>query len=325
MAYLVTGGTGFTGSYIVRDLLKQGKEVVCFQRSGVTPVAREVIGEDDIAKVKIIQGDVSNTLQVFDVIREQGIEIIIHAGYLLRPASELRPAHAVQVNCVGMSNLLEAVRIFGLKRLVWLSSTRALGRSAQFYKEPMVDDDAIFMPDNFYGATKVFCESMARHYFKIFGTDSIGIRMPLIIGYGKTAAAGGQLVQFFREAALDRPVTIGYPDFTQGFGDVEDISDAVLKACDVPTTKTRVFNVTEGHYSLRQLGETVRKVNPRAEVTILDGEGGMITFPQLQPQLATVDSTGARTELGWQPRYSLEESIKKVMNRWREKEGMPKL
>lgn len=325
MAYLVTGGTGYTGSYIVRDLLKQGKEVVSFQRSGITPLSQKIVGSDEITKVKIVQGDVSNTLQVFDVIQKYNIEMIIHTGYLLRPASELKPAYAVQVNCVGMSNLLEAVRLFGIKRLVWLSSTRALGRSAQFYKETMGDDDAIFMPDNFYGATKVMCESMAKHYFNVFNTDSIGLRMPLIIGYGKTASGGGQLAQLFREAALDKPVTIGFPDFISGFTDVEDVSSAVIKACDASTTKTRVFNITEGHYSLRQIGEAIRKINPKVKVTILEGEGGMITIPQLQPQLAIVDSTGAQTELGWKPRYCLEEAIRKVMNHFRQDEGLPPL
>ena len=123
MAYLVIGGTGFIGSYVVRDLVNRGREVVCFQRSGVNPWFRNILGEDNVDKVKIIAGDVSNTLQVFNIIRQNNIEFIIHLSFALPPVSELQPAYALRVNCIGLNNLLEAVRLFGLKRLVWTSSS----------------------------------------------------------------------------------------------------------------------------------------------------------------------------------------------------------
>ena len=125
MAYLVTGGTGFLGSYVVRDLLKEGKEIVCLQRSGVTTWFRDIVGEDNIDKVKIVQGDVSNTLLVFNLIRENNIDVIVHLSFMLPPVSELQPAYALRVNCIVLNNMLEAGRLFGLKRLVWTSSTRA--------------------------------------------------------------------------------------------------------------------------------------------------------------------------------------------------------
>ena len=61
MAYLVTGGMGYIGCRVVRDLLDEGKEFVCFDPAGITPLAREIIGEN-LDRVKIVRGDVGDTV-----------------------------------------------------------------------------------------------------------------------------------------------------------------------------------------------------------------------------------------------------------------------
>ena len=318
MAYLVTGGTGYIGSYVVRDLLKAGKEVVCLQRSGITPVFREVVGEDNVGKVKIIQGDVSNTLQLFDVIRRHGVNLIVHFGYAIPPASEQEPANALRVNCIGMSNLLEAVRLFGLKRLVWTSSTFALGPVFRFHQKPIGDDDAIYQPSTMYGATKALNEFMSRLYFDKFGVDSIAFRLPRTYGIGRWHGAGGVFTEFLRNAALNIPATIEDYDFTTAFLYVEDAAAIIVTACDVPTTKTRVFNAFEGDYTNRQVVETILKINPDARITLVKPEAGVVKgcpYPK-------VDASGVRTELGWQPKHRLEAGIRKCLNYFRHQRGL---
>ncbi len=321
MAYLVTGGTGYIGSFVVRDLLKAGKEVVCLQRSGVTPTFREVVGEDNLSKVKVIQGDQSNMLQVFDIIQRNGIDVIVFIGFIVPPTSEEQPAYALQVNSVAFINMLEAARLFGLKRVVWTSSSNALGSVAELYKEPVGDDTAIYRPIIVYGATKALNEFMTRHYFNKFGVDSIGFRLPLTYGVGRWHGVFLKFIEFFRKVALNIPVTTQNPSEIQNYVYVEDASSIIAKACDVPTTKTRVYNLTEGEYTWRQVVETVCKLNPDAKVTIEETAEGLMTGYVLPK----VDSSGVRTELGWQPKYSLEEGMRKVLNYFRQKEGMPLL
>jgi nucleoside-diphosphate-sugar epimerase len=321
MAYLVTGGTGYIGSYVVRELLKAGKEVVCLQRSGVTPTFREVVGEDNLDKVKVIQGDQSNTLQLFDIISEQGIDLIVDIGFLVPPASEEQPAYALQVNSVAFNNMLEAVRLFNLKRLVWTSSTNSLGRVAELYKEPIGDDDAIYRPSIMYGATKALNEFMARHYFDKFGVDSIGFRLPLTYGVGRWHGVFVKIMEFFRKAALNIPVTTQNPDEFQYYLYVEDASSVIAQACDIPTTKTRVFNIAEGGYTWRQVVETIHRINPEAQVVLEKEAQGLMTGYVLP----RVNTTGIQRELGWQPKYSLEEGLRKVLNYFRQREGMPPL
>lgn len=322
MAYLVTGGMGYIGSRVVRDLLNAGKEVVCLDPAGVTSEAREVIGEQNLGKVKLVKGDVSDAIQVFHIVKENGIDMIIHhafamglADYGKEMVGEQHLAYALRVNCMGMINMLEAAHLFNIKRVVWTSAVLALGeRIGDFYKEP-IGDDAVFVPDTMYGATKLLNEVMARIYFDRFRVDSIGFRIARTFGYSNLKIP---FTEFNRKVALNIPVTMTDPDYSNSYIYVEDCADAHVKACEVPTTKTRVFNLREGEYTNRQLLETIRKVNPDAKVSLVQGKSDGVRVPKL-------DTPGLRSELRWQAKHTLEEALREIYNYWRRKEGMPLL
>jgi UDP-glucose 4-epimerase len=328
MAYLVTGGTGFIGSYVARDLLNAGKEVVCLQRSGVTPIFRGVVGEDSVDKVKIVQGDMSNTLLVFNLVREYKIDVIAHIGFILLSGgiSEAQPAYTLQVNCVGMSNILEAGRLLGVRKIVWTSSSQALGRVGEYYQKP-IGDDAIYLPDSMYSATKVLNEFMAKLYYHQFGVDSIGFRIGFILGVDKPLGRGGGFTKFLKAAATNVPVTMAAmeADRVRALGYVENVSDLIVKACEAPTTKTRTFNAADYLCSCRQLVESIRRVNPNAQVTLKDGVSSEEATWGGAPNEPTLDTTGVRTELGWKPKYRLEEALTKIFNHFRQQEGLPPL
>jgi len=327
MTYLVTGGTGFIGSYVVRDLLYAGKEVVCFQRSGVTPIFLGVVGKENVSKVKIVQGDISNSIQLFNVIKDNRIEKIVHTSYILLSGgmSELQPAYSLQVNCVGMSNLLEAARLLGVKKIVWTSSCQALGDIGMYYKEP-IRDDAFYKPDSMYSATKALNEYMLKVYYDNFGVDCVGFRIGFILGVDRPLGRGGVFTQFLRNAATDIPTTMATmnADHVRTLGYVENISDLLVEACDAPITKTRTFNAVEYLVSCRQIVESILRISPKAKVTIKDGvSSAEATWGGAQEPI--LDISGIKTELGWQPKYSLDEALRKIFNYFREQAGLSPL
>ena len=328
MAYLVTGGTGFIGSYVVRDLTNQGKEVVCFQRSGITQVSRMVVGEENLARVKMIRGDVTDTLQVFHAIREHGIDLVVHVGSIFpfNGESETQLAYALKVNCIGMNNILEAARIFGIKKVIWISSVQALGQLAELYEEPVGDDDAIYMPNTMYGTTKIVNEFMTRLYFDKFGVDSVGLRIGFTFGVNQYDARNRVFVQFLKDAATNVPATLATTDadVVRAICYVENIADLIVTVCDARTTKTRTFNAVEFQCSGRQLVEAICRVNPQAQVTIKEGVGIEESTWAGTPE-PKLNVSGIQGELGWKPKYSLEEALARCFNYFREQGGLPLL
>ena len=218
MAYLVTGGMGYIGSRVVRDLLKSGREVVCLDPAGVTREALDVIGEEDLGKVKVVRGDVSDTIQFFRLVREHGVDVIVHHAFVMAldehhrgKLGEEQFGYALRVNCGGMINVLEAAHLFGVRRVVWTSAVLGLGtRIGDFHKE-VIGDEAVFKPDTMYGGTKALNEVMAKLYFDRFGVDSIGLRIARTFGYSNLALP---FTEINRKVALDIPVALADPEYT---------------------------------------------------------------------------------------------------------------
>ena len=320
MVYLITGGTGFTGAYVARDLLEAGEEVVCFQRSGITPIFREIVPEKYLAKVKVVQGSVADPLDLFDAIRKHNVDSIIHLAYVLIPYSEI-PAMSIRINVVGTLNVFEAARIFKLKRVIWTSSVAVFGSLGRYYGDkPVSEQDVLYRPTRLYGATKALIEFLTNLYNEKYGVDIIGLRLARIYGVGKESGGGGlEFTGVLEQAALNQPVTIIKANSKWVYGHIEDAVQAILKACAVPSTKSKMFNISDGgHYDGWQLAEVIRKVNPVVQTKVEPGYHEVYDFP-LQ------DITEARDELGFVPEYPLEKGLRHVFNYFRRQKGLPPL
>src|SRR6516165_448146 len=101
MSFLVTGGTGFIGSYVVRCLLQRGERVVCLDRSP-DPDVVGVFNSD----LELIEGDVADRRQLTALFENQpGIERVVHLAYMMGAESEADPPAAMRVNALGTANL----------------------------------------------------------------------------------------------------------------------------------------------------------------------------------------------------------------------------
>src|SRR5437764_9223198 len=120
---LVTGGTGFLGAYIIKNLVEKGHAVRAIRRSSKLPF---FISKEILDKVEWVQGDVLDPVSLSDAL--QGIDSVIHAAAIVSFSKKDRQL-MYQVNVEGTANVVNTMLEKGTRRLLHVSSVAALGRT----------------------------------------------------------------------------------------------------------------------------------------------------------------------------------------------------
>lgn len=297
---LVTGGAGFIGSHLVRELVRQNKRVVVYD---CTPDASYIA--DCIDEITFVYGDVADMPHLMSVMTEYDVDFVFHLAYLLVPDSDNRLGTAIQTNCTGFHNVLEAARIQQVRRVVWASSMAACGL-AEWYPEGPMSEDVFIQPSTLYGACKLFNEFIARYYREDVGLDNIGFRKPIVYGLGKSRRRDLSLAHVLVEnALLGRRVELPPVDYTANWVYVKDAVRAYLLAARVPSTEHLIFNIGGDVLNTSEVVDVLKKVVSDIEVHRQQDFG----LPN-PVEVWNQDRTRAREELGFEYTYSLEEGAR---------------
>src|SRR5665213_1137263 len=185
MNFLVTGGAGFIGSHVCERLLRDGHSVWAFddlnhfydpqfkQRN-----LREI---QSLAKpFEFVHGDITDAAALDEIFSSVKFDQVIHlaARAGVRPSLEA-PALYQRVNVEGTTNLLEAARIAGVRKLIIASSSSVYGVNS---KAPFAEGDPIFSPISPYAASKLACEALGHVYHHVYGFDVAMLRFFTVYG-----------------------------------------------------------------------------------------------------------------------------------------------
>jgi len=308
---LLIGGAGLIGSHTVDLLTKEdvGEIIVYdnFVRGTHENLAAAL--RDPRVKIYDVGGDVCQT-DILDAAMK-GADGVFHFAALWLLQCHEYPRAAFDVNVRGTFNVLEACVANKVKRLVYSSSASVYGDAVE---EPMTEDHP-FNNKNFYGATKICGEAMARAYHYRYGLDYVGLRYMNV--YGPRQDYRGAYIAVIMKMldAIDRgegPTILGDGSEAFDFVAVRDCGWANICAMKAETTD-RYYNVGTGkRTSLKQLAEMIValtgckqpiKYAPRSQATLVRNRIG-------SPERA-------RKEIGFEAMLPLEHGLRELIA-WRQ-------
>lgn len=305
MSILITGGTGFIGIGLAHQLVERGEEVVLFDIAPQTERAAEL--KD---RVKIIRGDLQVWPEVMNAVKENNVEDMFHLGAMLSVPSEGNPWGSFQTNVCGMTYVLEAARLFGVKKVIFPSSVASYGLDTG----EVITDETLQRPITMYGVGKVYGELLGRFYRRKFDLDFRCLRYCAVIGPGvKTPGIAQYNAWMIENAVLGKPYECFVTEDTYvPVTYFKDAIHAILMLYDAPKEqiKTVTYNISEVSPAptAKELELTIKKFIPEAKVTYKPDPVVMEYYRN--QRMKVIDDTRAREEWGWKPMYgSLEEIV----------------
>jgi nucleoside-diphosphate-sugar epimerase len=306
--YVVTGGAGFIGSALVRALLARGQ-------GPVRVIDNLLTGrESNLAEVQSqIEWDRSDIRDASAIERAiHGANVVFHLAAIPSvPRSIKDPVPSHEVNIDGTFNVFRASADAKVQRVVYAASSSAYGDTDVLPKvETMLP-----RPKSPYAVQKLLGEHYASVFHSCFGLEAVALRFFNVYGPRQDPSSPySGVLSLFMKALIERyPPTIhGDGEQTRDFTYVEDVAALCLKAAGAPDVAGNVYNAGNGNrYSLNQVWDVLQEI-----------EGVRIPPNYGAPRAGDVrdsqaDTAAARRDLGHEPRFSLEEGLRRTLSWYR--------
>jgi nucleoside-diphosphate-sugar epimerase len=299
---LVTGGAGFIGSNLVRELLAQGDDVRVLDNFS-TGNRANLEGLD----VEIVEGELRSYERVHNAVRRT--DVVYHLGALGSvPRSVQDPLTSSAVNVEGTLNVLLAARDESVRRVVFSSSTSVYGSTRDL---PTTEETA---PDPIspYGVAKLAAERYCVSFSRVYESfESVVLRYFNVFGprqspFSQYAAA---IPLFVKAIAASEPITIyGDGEQSRDFTYVGNVVDATLRAGETEGASGEIFNIAAGA--------------PATLNDVADMIGAILGKPvekkHLPPRAGDIrdswaDLSKAERLLGYRPTIALEDGLRKTI------------
>lgn len=321
---LVTGGTGFVGSHLVEELIKQKAHVVTTFIS--TDPLSYFFTQKLNKKTIMVHQDVCDFEGVFEVITKYNVEYIFHlAAEALVETAYHNPKKAIDTNVMGTVNILESARLYPkVKAVIVASSDKAYGKmpsstdsvnesskkteSVQLHVRSKYQESDALRGDHPYEVSKSAADLISYSYFKTYGIPTVATRFGNIYGEGDLnfsriipgimkAVARGEKLEVRSDGTYVRDY-LYVKDVVNGY---------LLLASNIGKVKGEAFNFgSEDTLSVIEVIKLIeRRLKKKVKYSIRNQARNEIPYQSL-------DYSKIKETLGWQPKYNLVKSVEKI-------------
>ncbi len=313
MKILITGGAGFVGSHLCEKYTSEGHTVICLDNfmSGNLVNVRHLL---DYRNFKLIKGDVRD----FDLLEKlmPGVDVVFHlAAQVHVDRSYIEPRLTFEVNVLGTQNILEAARIYDIKKVIHASTSEVYG-SALYV--PINEEHPLNAPHP-YGASKIAADRMCYAYIRTYGMNIAIVRSFNIFGPRQRDLGYGGVISIFTRRVLSEmpPIIYGSGLQTRDYTYVQDTVGAYDLILQHPEPLTEPINLGTGsEISILDLANMI--------IDLCDKKG-KVEPVHVGPRIGEVkrliaDAGRAGQLLGWQPQFEFKEGLQTFVE-WYKKYG----
>jgi nucleoside-diphosphate-sugar epimerase len=310
MRVLITGGYGFIGAWIIRNLLARSDRVWVFDLKEDPRRLRQILPDAEVRKVEFVQGDVTDLPALRTAIAEHAITHIIHLAGLQVPTCRADPMLGAKVNVLGTLAVFEAVKSVGdqIKRLVYASSAAVFGGPDK-YPAGSLSDDVLLVPSTHYGVFKCCNEGNARIYFQDSGVSSVGLRPWTVYGVGRDLGMTSEPTKAIKSVLLGRAYHISFGGWSD-FQYVDDVAKTFVFSLERPYTGAKSYNLRGAVITLADFHKALRAVLPEANK--------LVTLGKTQIAIAyDLSDDSLQKDLGPMPKTPLVDGIRETVEIFR--------
>jgi dTDP-glucose 4,6-dehydratase len=305
---LVTGASGFIGSHLTEELVRQGASVRAFSHYNALNDWGwlEALDKEILDNVDVFRGDIRDLESVTAAM--QGREVVFHLSSLVGiPYSYRAPESYLQTNTGGALNVLMAARQTGVRRIVETSTSEVYGTALYV----PIDEKHPLQPQSPYAASKIAADMFAISYHLSFDVPA-AIARPFNT-YGPRQSARAVIPTIIGQLS-DSPsrLELGALSAVRDFNYVADTVSGFLAVARCDKALGEVVNLGSGRgVSIREIAEILMRIIG-VQVPIVTDESRM------RPEKSEVrrllcDNTRAREWMGWEPRVSIEEGLARTV------------
>jgi CDP-glucose 4,6-dehydratase len=312
----VTGATGLMGSWLVKALLREGAEVVALVRDQAPKSM--LVREGLVQRIAVVSGDLESLPTMQRAIAEYQPHTVFHlAAQPLVQVAKIDPVGTLRANVMGTWNVLEACRLADKSNVVVASSDKAYGANESL---PYLESHPL-QGRYPYDVSKSCTDLITQMYCATFGLKTAIARCGNLFGGGDLNYS--RTIPGVIQATLagERFVIRSDGKFVRDFLYVKDAAESYLRLgerlAEDPSTAGEAFNFSLGlRLTVLDIVNMVLKIMDRTD---LEPVIQNIASSEIREQY--LDATKARQQLGWSPKYGMEEALRETIAWYKSERG----